>query len=227
MKELEQLELDLVDLFSSPLIWPRQNIPLIGRLNFLYGELQVSLLIQWWHTQYKSWGIQNFLRSKNFPHQIFLKIILILCFVERCLSNIRNDELRSNRTLYCDERLISITTNFEWCSIKAIAAGVDCEHSPLLTTLHFACTAKLNIVVRPPVLNRKRDIPKFCDVASGRTDCRGTYPQRDDKSNNHLTSIYTINRMGRVCPGNFPSTLKSSIPDWVRTSSREKLLSLL
>ena len=65
-------------------------------------------------------------------------------------------------------------------SITATAAGVGCEHSPLLTTLHLASTAKLNIVVRPPVLNRKRDIPKICDVASGRTEgCTGLVAQDD------------------------------------------------
>ena len=107
------------------------------------------------------------------------------------------------------------------CRITAIAAGVDCKHSLRLTTLSLGSTAKLNIVVKPPVLNRKRDIPKICDVASGRTDCFGIYPQRDGKkSNNHWTSIYKINRMDRVCPGHFSSTLKSSSTDWVRTSSR-------
>ena len=101
---------------------------------------------------------------------------------------------------------------------------VDCKNSHLLTTLRLASVAKLNAVVRPPVLNRKRYIPKICDGASGRTDCHGIYPQRDGKkSNNHWISIYTINRMGRVCPGFFPSTLNSGSPDWVRTSSRENL----
>ena len=72
------------------------------------------------------------------------------------------------------------------CSITATAAGVDCKHSQPLTTLYLASIAKLNIVVKPPVMNRKRDIPKICDVSSCRTDCHGIYPQRDGKkSNNH------------------------------------------
>ena len=109
---------------------------------------------------------------------------------------------------------VFVRHTFNVCSITAIAAGVDCKHSLPLTAVCLASTAKLNIVVRPPVLNRKRNIPKICDIASGRTDCDGIYPQRDGKkSNNHWTSIDTINRMGRACLGHFPSTLKSSSPD--------------
>ena len=56
---------------------------------------------------------------------------------------------------------------YELCSITPISAGVDCRHSLPLTTLRLASKAKLNLVVRPPVLNWKRNIPMICDVASG------------------------------------------------------------
>ena len=123
--------------------------------------------------------------------------------------------------------LIRPKTN-QICSITATSVGVDCKHSLPLTTLCLTSTTEINVIVRPPVLNQKWDILKICDVASGRTDGHGIYPQRDGrKSYNHWTSVYTINRIGRVCSGHFPSTLKSSAPDWIRTNSREKFLLLL
>ena len=101
---------------------------------------------------------------------------------------------------------------------------MDCKHSPPLTTLCFSRATKLRIVVRPLACARNGNDPKGCHVTSSRKDCHGIYPQRDSKKpNNHWTSIETINRMSLVCPGHFLSTLKSSISDWVRTSSMEKL----
>ena len=47
---------------------------------------------------------------------------------------------------------------------------------PILTNLLLASVAKLNVVLRSPVLNQKPDIPKIYKVGSVRTDCHRIIP---------------------------------------------------
>ena len=100
---------------------------------------------------------------------------------------------------------------------------MDCKHSQLLITLRIASATKLKLCEITGVCQKRED-RNFCDVASGRTYCHGIYTQHvGKKSNNQWNSIHTIYRIGRVCPKHFVSTVKSNSPDWVRSSSKEKL----
>ena len=86
-----------------------------------------------------------------------------------------NHFLARNYSITREESLWLLEKNSSKCSITAIAAGVDCKQSLQPMMLRLASATKLNVVVRPPKLNWKRDISKICDAASDRTNCHGMY----------------------------------------------------
>ena len=78
-------------------------------------------------------------------------------------------------------------TENDRCSIMVSVTGAHSKNSQIPTALRLASAKKLNVVVRTPVLNRKRDIPKKCDVESSTTDFHRIYPQ-SGVQNTGLTS---------------------------------------